>query len=169
MKTSRPKMTKQRSAIFLAVIFLLFVFAILIYLRDFRLSSKTIECGDGKRQTIDIRDFTTSYSGYSLIFEATIADKAKVSGKISPVQLQQLSDSIQSMREFRKYVVAGYNSCAVSKEQFGKYGVKFQAIDNVAREIEEFLAGPTPSTDRDKNLAILVEQYKQLVRDASLP
>jgi len=121
-----------------------------------------LDCGDGSRRTIDIRDFTTQYSAYSLELEASIAEKGKLSTKITPVQLQQLSEAMQSAREFRKFLVAGYNSCAVTKAQYGQYGARFQALDNLAREMNELAAKPSlPQTETTK-LAALISQYGEL-------
>jgi hypothetical protein len=126
-----------------------------------------VDCGDGPRRTIDIRDFATQYSAYSLELEATVADKAKISTKLSPVQLQQLSESMQSANEFRKFVVAGFNSCAISKAQYAQFGTKFQALDNLARQIEEMVGRPTLSKSESASLTALTNQYGELVRKVS--
>ena len=120
------------------------------------------DCGDRQRCTIDARDFTTKYSAYSLELEASVADKAKVSTRINPVQLQQLSEAMQSARDFRQFVVAGYNSCAVSKAQYGQYGARFQALDNLAREINGLTGKSSLSQDESARLASLISQYGEL-------
>jgi hypothetical protein len=90
-----------------------------------------LDRGDGQGSTIDVRQFATQYSTYSLELEATLGDKAKVWARINPVQLQQLSEALQTTRELRKYVVSGLNSCAIAKDQYGQIGKKFQALDTV--------------------------------------
>src|ERR1019366_2599981 len=92
---------------------------------------RCFDCGDGQRCTIDMRQFATQYSAYSLELETSSKDKAKMSAKINPVQLQQLSEATQNAREFRQYVVAGFNSCAVTKIQYGQFGARFQSMDNL--------------------------------------
>jgi len=87
----------------------------------FRSTSEQIQCDDGNRKTIDLRKFTTEYYAYSLEFEATLSDKAKFSGKLSPVLVQELSESMQHVKEFQKSLVAGFNACAISKVQYAKY------------------------------------------------
>lgn len=83
---------------------------------------RRIDCGDGPTATIDIRDFVTQYSAYSVELEGSIAGKGKVSINLNPVQVTQISEALQSANEFRKYVVAGYNSCAITQAQYGEDG-----------------------------------------------
>ncbi len=127
----------------------------------------TFDCGDGPRRTIDIRDFATEYSAYSVELEASIADKVKVSTKLSPVQLQHLSEAMQSANEFRKYVVAGYNSCAITKVQYTQDGERFQAMESVAREINGLLAKPFLSQQESSSLAGLIDEYIKLAAHAN--
>ena len=77
---------------------------------------------------------------YSVEFESRIGDKGELSGKLDPVQLQSLTGSCSAKHEFRKYLVAGYNACAISKQQYGEFGRRFQALDGIARQIDT-LAG----------------------------
>ncbi|SFN67372.1 hypothetical protein [Nitrosospira briensis] len=133
--------------------------------RDFlRSNPEQIDCGDGARHTIDIRDFTTQYWAYSGEFEASIADKGKLSGKLDPKQLQAVSDASQQMNEFRKYVVAGFNSCAITKQQYGELGSRFQQLDGLSRRIDGLGTIPNP-TDSDKaQLGKLVDEYVALTQ-----
>jgi hypothetical protein len=124
----------------------------------------SLNCDDGPRHRIDIRDFSTRYSGYSVALEATIAKKVMISAKLSPVQLQQLSEAIQNAQEFRKYVVAGFNSCAITKTQFAQLGERFQALDNVAREINEISKEATLSPAEQTQLTGLIAQYRELAQ-----
>jgi len=123
---------------------------------------RCFDCGDGQRCTIDSRQFATQYSAYSFALEASVNDKAKISAKIDPVKLQKLSEATQSAREFRQYVVAGFNSCAITKIQYGQLGARFQAMDNLAREINELTAKPSLSKDERARLANLIDQYGEL-------
>jgi hypothetical protein len=122
------------------------------------------DCGDGPRPTIDIRDFTTQYSSYSVELEGSLNNKAKLSTKVTPVQLQQLSEAMQSANEFRKFVVAGYNSCAITKEQYAKIGQRFQTLDGLAREVNQLAGSASLSSEQSKNLTVLVTQYADLAR-----
>lgn len=132
--------------------------------RDLFLSrSGDLECEDGPRKRIDIRDFITQYSGYSVELEAAINDK-KLSAKLNPVQLQQLSESLQNANEFRKFLVAGYNACAVSKKQYTEYGATFQAMDSVSRQVNAISAKPELNEQERTELANLVKQYVNLTQ-----
>jgi hypothetical protein len=159
--------TKNAKAVSLAAIAAVFLVVLIVIGRDVLLRRGTVDCGDGPRPTIDIRDFTTQYSAYSVELEASVADKGKISTKLNPTQLQQISEAMQSAREFRKYVVAGYNSCAVTKAQYGQYGARFQALDGLAREINELTGKPSLRQEETTKLAGLISQYGDLARKLS--
>jgi hypothetical protein len=146
-----------------AIVALILIIAIFVGRDLFLRRQKCFDCGDGKRCMIDARDFTTKYFAYSLELEASLGNKAKLSTKLNPVQLQQLSEAMQSARDFRQYVVAGYNSCAVSKAQYGQYGARFQALDSLAREINGLTGKSSLSQDESARLASLISQYGELV------
>jgi hypothetical protein len=151
----------------LAVIAAVIVVVVIVMGRDMVLRRQhEFECGDGPRRTIDIRDFTTQYSGYSVELESTVMDKAKISTKVAPVQLQQLSEALQNSQEFRKFVVAGYNSCAITKTEYSQYGARFQALDALAREINQLASSPSLSAEQSKNLTTLIAQFAELARKA---
>lgn len=160
-------MTKNTKTISLAVVAAALVTVVIVVSRDMLLRRPhEFECGDGPRRTIDMRDFATKYSGNSVELEANVQDKAKVSTKVAPVQLQQLTEALQNAQEFRKFVVAGYNSCGITKAQYSEYGARFQALDALAREINQLTGSPTRSTEQDKNLASLIVQFAELARKA---
>jgi hypothetical protein len=161
--------TKNAKTISITAIAGVIAVIVILLARDIFLRRQLeFECGDGPRRTIDIRDFTTQYSGYSIQLEAAVMDKAKISTKVTPVQLQQLSEALQNAQEFRKFVVAGYNSCAITKTEYGNYGAKFQALDAVAREINQLAISPSLSTEQSKNLTSLIGQFADLARKASV-
>ena len=156
-------MNKNAKVVSLAAIAAIILVIAILVGRDLLLRrQKCFDCGDGQRCSIDVRDFTTKYSAYSLELEASVADKAKISTKLNPVQLQQLSEAMQSARDFRHYVVAGYNSCAVSKAQYNQFGARFQALDNLAREINALAERSSLSADESAKLAALIGQYGDL-------
>jgi hypothetical protein len=94
--------------------------------------------------------------------EADIANKAKFSGKVSPIQMQQVSESVRSANEFRKYVVAGYNSCAITNAQYALYGARFQALDSLSRQINELVAKSELSSGEKAQISNLIRQYGEL-------
>ena len=153
-------MTKNVKTVILFGIVSVVVLAGLWLVRDLVLKkSNEINCDDGPRRTIDIRDFTMQYWAYSVEFEASIGEKTKSSGKLTPSQVQQLSESLQQATEFRKFLVAGFNACAISKAQYAEYGVKFQALDALSRQIDS-LAGQSTLSDSDRTrLSELVQRF----------
>jgi hypothetical protein len=159
--------TKNVKTVLVTLIFALTVIVIIFMLG--RRRSKIISCPDGPRNTIDVADFETRYSGYSVQLEASIRDAGKVQGKFSPVQLQQISESLQSANEFRKFLVAGYDSCAITSAQYSQYAARYQALDGLARQIN-FLAGKSGiGREEMAKLAKMTEKYIDLSRDLALP
>jgi len=69
-----------------------------------------VQCGDGMRNPVNIDNFTTKYWANSAEFEASIAEKGKLSEKLNPTQLKAVIDALQQANKFRKVVVAGSNS-----------------------------------------------------------
>ena len=160
-------MTKNTKVISLAAIAAALIIVVLVMSRDmFLRRPQEFQCEDGPRRTIDMRDFATRYSGYSVELEANVQDKAKVSTKVAPVQLQQLTEALQNTQEFRKFVVAGYNSCGITKAQYSEYGARFQALDALAREINQLTASPSLSAEQSKNLTTLIAQFAELAQKA---
>jgi hypothetical protein len=158
-------LTKNAKTISLAAIAAMMIVVLIIAGRDVYLRRQAeLNCGDGPRRVIDLRDFTIQNSGYSLELEANIKDKGRISTKLAPVQLQQLSEAMQNAQEFRKFVVAGYNSCAVTKVQYSQYGSKFQVLDNLAREINQLSGSRSLSTEQNKSLTSLISEYAHLAR-----
>jgi hypothetical protein len=158
-------LTKNAKTISLAAIAAVMIVVLIIAGRDVYLRRQPeLNCGDGPRRLIDLRDFAIQNSGYSLELEANIKDKGKISTKLAPVQLQQLSEAMQNAQEFRKFVVAGYNSCAVTRAQYSQYGSRFQVLDNLAREINQLSGSHSLSPEQNKNLTSLISEYTQLAR-----
>jgi len=144
-----------------AVVLLAFVY----FFRDLYLRHpRCFDCGDGKRCSIDTRQFATQYSAYSLQLEASLNDRQKLSAKIDPVQLQKLSEALQSANEYRKYVVVGFNSCGISKGQYEQLGRRFQALDNLAQTINELTSRPLLTPQETAQLAELIKEYGNLAQ-----
>jgi len=129
-----------------------------------------VQCDDGMRNPVNIDNFTTKYWPNSAEFETNIAEKGKLSEKLDPTQLQAVSDASQQANKFRKFVVAGFNSCSITKLQYAEFGSRFQQLDNLSRRIDSLAAVPNP-TDSDKaGLTRLIDEYvafsQQLVKSS---
>ena len=79
--------------------------------------------------------------------------------------MQQVSEALQTANEFRKWLVAGYNSCAITSAQFAEFGVKFQRMDQLSRQIETLSQKSHLDPAETKTLASLVEEYRTTALD----
>ena len=160
-------MTKNTKTVVLTSIVAAILIIVTFVMRDLWLNPKTITCSDGPRRTIDTRDFNTKYWAYSVQFEASVADKAKFSGKLEPVQLQQLSEAMQSANEFRKLVVHGYNACAISGARYDQVGARFQTLDSLSREMDTLAKKSNLTPAEQSQLGNLTKQYIETSRKLS--
>lgn len=158
-------MTKNSKIVAIVAISAAVLLVLAFLARDFLIRRhEVVACPDGPRPTIDIRDFTTQYWGYSAKLELSIADKAKVSTQLDPKSITQVSDALQEGDEFRKYVVAGYNSCAITQAQYAEFGSRFHALDSLAGEINSLISAQSLSPDESAKLSRLIIQYGELAR-----
>ncbi len=138
--------------------------------RDFLLRrGRSIQCPEGPRQTIDVRDFVVQYSAYSATLEAKLEKQGEFSAKLDPVQLTALNEAAQQAAEFRKLLIVGYNSCAVSTAQFAAAGVRFQVLDGLARQIDQLAHQPNPAAEDRSRLTALVQEYLGQSRSLARP
>ena len=158
-------MTKNGKIVGLTTIGAVALIIVLWFGKDWLQSiGRNIECDDGPRQTIDLRDFITQFSSYS--FELQV-DKARFAGKLEPAVFQQMSEALQQANEFRKFLVAGYNACAVTKTQYAHFGARFQTMESLARQIDS-LSKQAGLTGADRALLTeLVRQYIALAQKGS--
>lgn len=148
--------TKTTIILVVAVVVLSIAYFAYDWLRS---RSDVVDCNGEVRRTIDLREFRTAYSAYTIEVEASINDTQKISGKLEPKQLQQMSEALQQANEFRKYVVAGYNACAITSSQYAELGAKYQTLDSLARQINAFLSKSNLTKSDRANLSDLISQY----------
>jgi hypothetical protein len=125
----------------------------------------TINCSDGPRRTIDIRQFATTHSRYAIQLEADVTGRGKFLANLKPEQGQSLTEAAQQANEFRKYLVAGYNGCAISAAQFGDFEVRFNALDGLARQIDGLVAKSDLTALDQSALSELVSRYAKATQD----
>ena len=156
-------MTKNNRTVLIVLILAGDIFVLAYLLRDVILSTgRTVQCDDGPRQTIDIRTFTNDYWAYSAELEASLKDKGSIAAKLAPEQLQEISDGLQRANEFRKFVVAGYNACAISKSQYALFGAQFQALDSLSQEINSLLKNEALSAEEKLSLAKMIRDFSRI-------
>jgi hypothetical protein len=125
-----------------------------------------IPCPDGPHGKIDLRDFVNQYSRWSITFEGEVQGKGKIVTKLEPQQLQQLSEAVQQADEFRKFVVAGFNACAITRDQYGRLGALFQSLDSLERQIDQLISesGSGANEQRLQQLATEVINISKTLR-----
>jgi hypothetical protein len=159
------KVTKNSKTVAIAAIAAAIVLMLALIARDLVLRhQKVVACSDGSHPTIDVRDFTTQYWAYSAKLEASVKDKVKVSAQLDPKELQEVSLGLQEAREFREYVVAGYNSCAITQTQYARFGSQFLTLDALAQEINSLLPKSSLSFDEGTRLAVLIREFGDLAK-----
>ncbi len=118
-----------------------------------------IVCDDGKRRLIDTREFETKYWAYNILLEASLSDTQKLTAKLEPKQLEELSESLKYANEFRKFLVHSFNACAVNKAAYFDYEAKFVQLDALARQINELAGQHEIRLGANDLLAKLTKQY----------
>jgi tetratricopeptide (TPR) repeat protein len=75
-------------------------------------------CPDGEHYLIDIKEISIKYEGTKL--QAALSGLASIGGRLTvePKTLQTAVAATQHWNEFLKGLVAGYNSCAITKKQY---------------------------------------------------
>jgi hypothetical protein len=118
----------------------------------------TITCPDGSHGRIDLCDFVRQYSQWSVTFEAEAQGKGKIATALEPRAAQQLSEAVQQAVEFRKYVVAGWNACAISRDQYARFGALFQNLDSLERQIGQLTDNTRSSPDDQSSIQQLITE-----------
>ena len=156
-------MNKHSRTVWIAVSAIAGVVALGYGVYDYmRANRGIVDCGTYSHPRIDIRDFVQRYSAYALELEGELGGQT-FSAVFRPTQLQELTAASQQSNEFRKFVVAGYNGCAITPSQYGDLGTRFQALDGVAQQIQALVAeGAEADTT---TLHRLVEEYVTMTRE----
>jgi len=142
----------------------------LFFARDLILrGGTTVSCPDGPHHTIDLREFQTQYSAYSVSLEANVAGHTALSGRLDPVQLTQISEASQQAAELRKSLVASYNACIITAKEFAAISARYQTLDSLARQIDQLTRQPTLNPTEQAALTTLVDQYVRSAQQLSGP
>src|SRR5215471_2260703 len=83
--------------------------------------SRKITCPDGDvRYEINVKDIAIQYEAAS--FAGTLSSLSVLSGRltVAPQKLQEAASATQQWNEFVKGLVVGYNSCAITKQQYAE-------------------------------------------------
>lgn len=81
-------------------------------------AQKRIPCPDGEHIEIDIRQIAIQYDASS--FAGTLSSLSVLGGRleVTPRKLQEAAVATQQWDEFLKGLVVGYNTCAVTRQQY---------------------------------------------------
>ena len=83
-----------------------------------RTGTKTVHCPDGDHIQIDVSQIAIKYDASS--FAGTLSSLSVLSPRLQvvPKQLQEAAAATQQWNEFVKGLTSGYNSCAVTRQQY---------------------------------------------------
>jgi tetratricopeptide (TPR) repeat protein len=96
------------------------VWVLLTIISPFAIAQKRISCPDGIHVEINIRELSIKYDASS--FAGTLSSLGALSGRFdfTPKKLQEATATTQQWDEFLKGLAAGYNSCAITREQYAE-------------------------------------------------
>ena len=104
-------------------------------------ASRRVECADGARWTIDLSYFHSPNWAYRGSLELKDRDRGLKVG-LDPVVLATLSESAQMARDARLFLVASYNSCALSKADYARLSARNDELAGLERMIDRHLRVP---------------------------
>ena len=81
-------------------------------------AQKKVTCADGDRIIIDVKEISIKYDASS--FAGTLSSLSVLGARleVAPKKLQEAAVATQQWDEFLKGLAAGYNSCAITKQQY---------------------------------------------------
>ena len=82
------------------------------------MAAKKIPCPDGEHIEIDIKQTAIQYQGTSLGVTLNGLSSLNARLKVEPKTLQTAAEATRQWNEFVKGLVVGYNSCAITKQQY---------------------------------------------------
>ena len=81
-------------------------------------AQKKIACPDGEHIEIDVQQISIQYDASS--FAGTLSSLSVLGARleVKPIKLQEAAVATQQWDEFLKGLAAGYNSCAITRQQY---------------------------------------------------
>jgi len=130
---------------------------------------KKIACPDGEHIEIDVRQNSIQYNSSSFAGTVNGLGVAGVHLEVSQKQLQEAAVATQKLNEIFKWLAAGYNSCAVTRQQysdsFNRLTSVSTSLNDDAAELEKkrkaIVAGQKADT---KKLQQAVERFNKTVQ-----
>jgi hypothetical protein len=126
---------------------------------------RTIHCDDGQRETVDYRDLQLKYSSYNISLNVEVMNKLKVRPEIGSKLLQTAYESTQGWDQFLKGLVAGFNSCAISKADYNLALQRYKAMEDISKNLSQRLQKNTLSKQDVEIIRLLIEQYSFISKE----
>ncbi|MEP6879682.1 MAG: hypothetical protein ABI865_12630, partial [Nitrosospira sp.] len=82
------------------------------------MAAKKISCPDGEHIEIDIKQIAIQYQGTSLGVTLNGLSALQARLNVEPKTLQTATEATQQWNEFVKGLVMGYNSCAITRQEY---------------------------------------------------
>src|SRR5208337_2303395 len=81
-------------------------------------AQKKVACPDGEHIIIDVKEISIKYDASS--FAGTLSSLSVLGARleVAPKKLQEAAVATQQWDEFLKGLVSGYNSCAITRQQY---------------------------------------------------
>jgi tetratricopeptide (TPR) repeat protein len=124
-------------------------------------AQKRIPCPDGEHIEIDIKQIAIQYDASS--FAGTLSSLSVLGGRleVAPRKLQEAAVATQQWDEFLKGLVVGYNTCAVTRQQYAD-GINriYPRLQEDAASLEEIRKIISNGQKADeKRLQSLIDSY----------
>src|SRR5713101_1431529 len=83
-------------------------------------AQKKISCQDGDHLEIDVKQIAIQYAASSFVGTLSSLSVLGARLEVAPKKLQEAATATQQWDEFLKGLAAGYNSCAVTRQQYAE-------------------------------------------------
>lgn len=134
-------------------------------------AQKKISCSDGEHIEMDLKEIAIKYDASS--FSGTLSSLRVLGSRleVAPKKLQEAAVATQEWNEFLKGLAVGYNTCAVSKQQFAE-GVNriYPRLKEDAADLEEIrkIVSEGRKADEKRLQSLLASYYDNLKRFAQI-
>ena len=130
-------------------------------------AQKKIACPDGEHIEIDIKQIAIQYDGSS--FAGTLSSLSVLGARfeVAPKKLQEAAAAAQQWDVFLRGLVAGYNSCSITRQQYADgLGRIYPRVKEDAAGLEEIRKSISEGKRADeKRLQNLLNKYYESLRE----
>jgi hypothetical protein len=127
--------------------------------------TRTVQCDDGERQTIDFKELQIEYSSKKISLDIEVMKKLRMRPEIDPKVLQIAFESTQNWDQFLKGLIVGYNSCAVSKADYALMLQRYKGMEDILKSLSQLLKKNSLTKEDAEAATQLIKQYSSLSRE----